>query len=56
MVLMCLCVCLSVCVLVPPQKPGPLGTFWIPCTFRYLLGKDEDEDEDEDDDEDEDEE
>ena len=35
------CVCLFVCLLVPPetpQKPGPLGTFWIPWTFRYLLG------------------
>ena len=32
MVLMCLFVCLS-----PPQKPGPLGTFWIPWTFKYLL-------------------
>ena len=25
-------VCLS-----PPQKPGPLGTLWIPWTFRYPL-------------------
>ena len=36
MVLMFLFVCVSVC-LSPPQKPGPLGTFWTPWTFMYLL-------------------
>ena len=30
------CVCMSVC-LPPPQKPGPLGTLWIPWAFRHLL-------------------
>ena len=35
MVLMCVFVCLSVCL--SPKKHGPLGTFWIPWTFRYLL-------------------
>ena len=36
MVLMCLSVCLFVCLSVclsPLQKPGPLGTFWIPWTL-----------------------
>ena len=32
----------------PPQKPGPVGTFWIPWTFRYVLDEDGDEDENED--------
>ena len=57
------CVCLFVCVCVcvcpqPPQEPGPLATFWIPWTFRYLLDTlngDEDEDEDENENENEDE-
>ena len=53
-----LLMCLSVCVFVPPlapQKQGPLGTFCIPWTFRYLLdtlNEDEDKDEGEDEDED----
>ena len=42
----CECVCLFVCVLVCPPPPrslvnfgnlGPLGTFWIPWTYRYHL-------------------
>ena len=32
----------------PPQKPGPVGTFWIPWTFRYVLDEDGDEEENED--------